>query len=181
MAAPITNLLRKNQFRWDEEATIAFNNLKQILISAPVLVYPDFDLPFTVETDACDISVGAILLQLEHPVAFYSRKLSALRQKASTYAKELWAIADSVRKWRHYLLGNTFTIRTDHHSLKNLLNQVIQTSDQQYFLCKLLGYSYTIVYKRGRENLAADALSRRPEDEEEGINSEQMMSLVCQP
>lgn len=73
------------------------------------------------------------------------------------------------------------TIRTDHHSLKNLLNQVIQTSEQQYFLCKLLGYSYTIVYERGRENLAADALSRLPTEEEDDIKSEQLMALMCQP
>lgn len=133
-----------------------------------------------VETDACDVGVGAILLQLEHQVAFYSRKLSTLRQRASTYSKELWAITDAVWKWRHYLLGSTFTIRTNHHSLKNLLNQVIHTPEQQYFLSKLLGYSYSIVYKRGRENIAADALSQLPE-EEGGVSSNQLLALSCQP
>lgn len=100
---------------------MAFNKLKEILTTAPVLIYPDFQIPFVVETDAYDVGVGAILLQVEYPVAFYSKKLSALRQKASTYAKELWTVTDAVRKWRHYLLGGIFTIRTDHHSLKNLL------------------------------------------------------------
>lgn len=103
MAAPITNLLRKNNFQWNEEAGKAFHELKKILVTAPVLVYPNFELPFVMETDACEVGVGAVLLQLEHPVAFYSKKLSALRQHASTYAKELWAITDSVRQWRHYL------------------------------------------------------------------------------
>lgn len=133
-----------------------------------------------IETDACDVGVGAILLQLEHPVAFYSKKLSSLRQRASTYSKELWAITDAVQKWRHYLLGSTFTIRTDHHSLKNLLNQVIQTLEQQYFLSKLLGYSYTIIYKSGRENVAADALSRLPVIGEE-VSSNQLLAPSCQP
>jgi len=111
--------------------------------------------------------VGAVLLQQqEHPVAFYSRKLSALRQWASTYAKELWAITDSVRHWRHYLLGQVFTIRTDHHPLKNLINQTIQTPEQQFFLTKLLGYSFDIVYRKGKENVAADALSRLPVEKE---------------
>lgn len=126
IATPITNLLRKNQFMWNEDATKAFPELKQILITAPVLVHPDFGIPFIVKTYACDIGAEAILLQSEHPVAFYSKKLSELRQEASTYAKELWAITDAVRRRRHYLLG-----RTDHHSLKNLLNQIIQTPEQQ--------------------------------------------------
>lgn len=68
----------------------------------------------------------------------------------------------------------------DHHSLKNLLNQVIQTPEQQYVLSKFLGYSYTIIYKRGRENVAADALSRLPA-EEGRISSSQLLLLACQP
>lgn len=66
-----------------------FKKLKQTLISAPVLTYPNFNLPFVVETDAYDVGIGAVLLHEEHPIAFFSRKLSALRQRASTYAKEL--------------------------------------------------------------------------------------------
>lgn len=122
----MTDLLKKNGFHWGNAAEEAFKLLKAALISTPVLAYPDFSMPFVVETDACDVGVGAVLAQLEHPVAYYSRKLSAARQKASTYAKELWAITDSVRKWRHYLLGGTFVIRTDHHSLKNLLEQTLK-------------------------------------------------------
>lgn len=67
----------------------AFNMLKEKLTTTPVLIYPNFSLPFVIETDACDVGVGAILLQREHPIAFYSKKLSPLRQRASTYAKEL--------------------------------------------------------------------------------------------
>lgn len=130
VVAPITNLLRKNNFQWNSETEVAFKKLKQILISSPMLVYPNFELPFGVETDVYDVKVGAVLLQDKHPFAFYRKKLSAIRKKASTYAKELWADTNSVRKWRHYLLDNTFTIRTDHHSLKNLLKQSIQTPEQ---------------------------------------------------
>lgn len=111
-------------------------------------------------------------------MAFYSKKLSALRQRSSTYAKELWAITDAVRKWWHYLLRGVFTIRTDYYSLKNLLKQVIQTSEQQYFLTKLLRYSYNIVYRKGCENLAADALSRMPAEDDE-LGSAQLLALSC--
>lgn len=95
-----------------------------------------------------------------------AKKKSALHQHTSTYAKELWAIIESIVKWRHYLLGTTFTIKTNHYSLKNLLNQTIQTPDQQHFLSKFLGYSHTIIYKRGKDNKATNALSRLLAEEE---------------
>lgn len=81
-------------------------------------------------------------------------------QLASTYAKEMHAIVQAVGKWRYYLLGNHFVINTDHHSIKNILTQVIQTPDQQIFFWKLLDYDYSICYKPDKENRAADALSR---------------------
>lgn len=105
-------------------------------------------------------------MQREHPDTYYSKKLSPLRQRASTYAKELWAITDAVQKWRRYLWGNEFTIHTNHWSLKNLLEQTIQTPKQQFFLTKLLGYKYHIEYKKGIENGGANALSRLPTEEE---------------
>lgn len=71
------------------------------------------------------------------------------------------SITDAVRKLWHYLWGNEFTIRTDHQSLKNLLSQTIQTSEQQFFLTKLLGYKYNPVYKMGQENGVTDAITRR--------------------
>jgi len=66
----------------------------------------------------------------------------------------------AIRKWRHYLLGHPFTILTDHRSLKDLMSQVIQTPEQQYYLTKLLGYDYQIAYKPGTSNVVANALSR---------------------
>lgn len=86
MVAPITNLLKKNNFHWNSKAEATFKELKNF---HPMLVCPNFDLPFMIETDACDVGVGAILLQEEHLIAFYSKKLSALRKKVLTYAKEL--------------------------------------------------------------------------------------------
>lgn len=136
--------------------------LKEKLTTTPFLVYPNFSLPFVIEKDACDVGVGAILLQNEHPITFYSKKLSPLRQKASTYSMELWTITDVVHKWRHYLWGNDFTTRTDHRSQKTLLGQTIQTPEQQFFLTKLLEYKYNIIYKRGQDNGATDALSISP-------------------
>jgi hypothetical protein len=80
--------------------------------------------------------------------------------QASTYVRELCAITTAVKKWRTYLLGNTFTIFADQRSLRELMTQVIQTPEQQFYLTKLLGYSYEIIYKLGPQNRGADALSR---------------------
>lgn len=137
-------------------------------------------MTFMLEINACNVGIGAVLLQWEHSIAYFSQKLFVLHQKASTYSKELWAIMESIHKWRHYLLGNEFEIRTDHRSLHNLLNQAIQSPEQQYFLTRLLGSMYTIVYRKGAgENHAADALSRLSKQEEEDEST--LNLLTSQP
>lgn len=128
-----------------------------------MLVFPDSTIPFVVETDTCDMGIGAVLLQKGHPITYFSKKLSNLQQRASTYSKELWEITEVVQKWRHYLLGGEFVISTDHRSLKNLLGQVFQSPEQQYFLTRLLGFSFSIEYKKGSENtLPMRCLAFRP-------------------
>lgn len=104
--------------------------------------------------------MGAVLLQVEHPIAYFSKMFCPRLSKASTYIRELHAITSAVKRWRQYLLGTFFTIQTDHRSLKELLTQVIQTPEQQFYLSKLLGYHYEIQYKSGNSNMVADALSR---------------------
>lgn len=160
IATPFTALLHKDQFSWSPSATQAFDELKQVMTQAPVLLPPNFSLPFTIETDASSTTMGVVLTQQGHPIAFYSRVLCPHLQRASAYVRELHAITFAVRKWRHYLLGNSFVILTDQRSLKDLMSQVIQTPEQQTYLSKLLGYDYVIKYKLGTTNVVADALSR---------------------
>ncbi|GJS86697.1 ty3-gypsy retrotransposon protein [Tanacetum coccineum] len=160
IAHPLTNLLRKDSFHWSVDAESAFDALKHALITAPVLRLPDFTKPFIVETDASGYGIGAILSQDGHPISFFSKKFSSKMQKASTYVRELYAITEAIAKFRHYLFGHYFIIRTDHRSLRHLTNQTLQTPEQEAFLPKLLGYNFTIEYKAGNSNLAADGLSR---------------------
>lgn len=164
-AAPLTNLLRKDQFNWSPAATTAFNQLNTHMTCAPVLSTPDFTLPFILETDTSAVAIGAVLIQQEHPIAYYSKVLYPRLQRASAYVRELHAITPTVRKWRHYLLGTSFTILTDHKILKDLMSHVIQTSEQKTYLVKLLGYDYDIRYKPGSSKVVADALSRLPTGE----------------
>jgi hypothetical protein len=81
----------------------------------------------------------------------------------STYKKEMLALITAVQRWRPYLLGQQFVVRTDHHSLKYLWDQTITIEAQQKWLVKLMGYDFTIEYKQGHDNRVADALSRQVE------------------
>lgn len=83
--------------------------------------------------------------------------------RASSYIQELFAITSVVKNWRQYLLGQRFTIITNHRSLKELLTQVIQTLEQHMYLAHLMGYDYQIQYHSSSHNQATDALSRLPE------------------
>lgn len=159
IAAPLTTLLQKDNFHWNDDASAAFIRLKEAMTQAPVLALPDFTTPFTVETDASGLVMGAVLTQHGHPLAFFSKVFCPRLQRSSTYVQELHAITTVVRKWRQYLLGHSFIILTDHRSLKDLMSQVIQMPEQQIYLSKLLGYDYTIEYKSGKSNVVAKAIS----------------------
>ncbi|MCH91435.1 hypothetical protein A2U01_0012362, partial [Trifolium medium] len=126
----------------------------------PVLSLPNFEEKFVLETDASGTGMGAVLIQNGHPICYFSKQFCPKMLQASTYVRELCAITTAVKKWRTYLLESTFTIYTDQRSLRELMTQVIQTPEQQFYLAKLLGYSYEIVYKPGPQNRVADALSR---------------------
>lgn len=153
-------MLKKWNFQWNDQAQTTFETLKQALVTAPILAIPDFNKEFIVETDASKTGIGAVLMHNSHPLAFISRSLGQKWQKLSVYKKELLAIVFAVQKWEQYLTGNHFVIKTDQKSLKWLLQQKISTPFQQFWLSKLLGFDYEIQYKQGKENLAADALSR---------------------
>jgi hypothetical protein len=166
IAAPLTSLLRKGGFQWTGKATEAFEALKTAMSTAPVLALPDFGKPFVVECDASGEGIGAVLMQEGRPVAYMSKALSNQSRQLSTYEREMLAILHAVTKWRPYLIGQRFTIRTDQRSLPYFMEQRVHTPAQQRWVTKLLGYDYELVYKKGIENRAADALSRQPDTSE---------------
>jgi hypothetical protein len=157
---PLTQLLAKKGFCWTEEATVAFLQLKKAMAQTPVLALPDFNLPFSVETDACDSGVGAVLTQRGHPIAYMSKALGILNRKLSIYEKEFLAVIMAIDKWRQYLQRGPFTILTDHKSLCNLADQQLSTELQKKAMSKLVGLQFEFKYKKGIENGAADSLSR---------------------
>ena len=161
IAKPLTDLLKKGAFGWNEEAQCAFEQLRSLTTEAPVLALPDFNKSFAIECDASGKGIGAVLLQESRPVAYFSKVLADRTATKSTYEKELMALVLSIQHWRPYLLGRKFTVYTDQRSLKYLLEQRVTTQDQQVWLSKLLGYDFEIIYKQGINNRVADALSRR--------------------
>jgi hypothetical protein len=162
ISKPLTELLKKNTiFLWTSEHDKAFSALKEALIKSPVLVLPDFSKTFAIETDACGVGVGAVLLQDGHPLAFISRALGPKSQGLSTYEKEYLAILLAVQQWRSYLQHGEFIIYTDQKSLSQLNEQRLHTQWQQKVFTKLLGLQYKVIYKKGVDNRVADALSRK--------------------
>lgn len=165
ISQPLTALLKKGAlFHWTDAQETAFQVLKTALSTAPVLALPDFTVPFVIETDACDVGIGAVLSQKGHPIAFVSRALGPRNKCLSVYEKEYLAILLAVQQWRPYLQLREFIIRTDHKSLTHLTDQRLHTDWQQKALTKLMGLQYTVQYKKGIHNGAADALSRKPVD-----------------
>ncbi|GMJ08032.1 hypothetical protein HRI_004472400 [Hibiscus trionum] len=172
IARPLTNLLKKGGWKWGPSEDLAFEKLKQAVSNAPVLTLPDFSEEFSVETDASEKGVGAVLVQKGKPLAFFSRGLGVRHQGLSVYEKEMLAALMAVKKWSAYLVGRHFKIKTDHQSLRFLAENQAITPAQQKWMVKMLGYDYEVVYKKGSSNVVADSLSRKP-----GIGEGQLLAI----
>lgn len=162
IAKPLTELTKKNNpFKWTDTEQKSFDTLKQKLCTAPVLTYPDFNKTFTLTTDASNDGLGAILSQDNHPCCYISRTLNNPEKNYTTTEKELLAIVWAVRRLRQYLLGRKFIIQTDHQALVWLKNCKDPSSRLMRWRLKLEEYEYDIHYVKGKENSAADSLSRK--------------------
>lgn len=177
----LTQLTRsKVQWHWGTEEQTAFDKIKELLCSAPVLAYPDFAQPFIIHTDACGYGVGGILSQMptpssepaseeesvmdskEHPIAYTSKHLNDLQIKWCTTEKEAFAIYHTVKAFFPYLFGTTFTIVTDHASLKYLMGKREPTGRLARWSLYLQQFDMEIHYRPGKLHQNADALSRCP-------------------
>ena len=147
-------------FRSEQQQQQAFEHLKQIMSTPPVLRLPNFSKPFTLETNASGTGLGAVLIQEGQPIAFYSQCFGPKIAAHFIYEKEALAIWHALKKWGHYFLGSKVIIKKDEQALKYLSSQRLLEGIQYKLMLKLLEFDYEIAYKKGKEILVADALSR---------------------
>ena len=161
------NAKKKNdKVEWEEEHQKAFQGLKDLLSSAPVLAYADYKKPFTLNTDASGHGLGAALYQKdenghERPIAYASRSLAKSEKKYPAHKMEFlalkWAVTD---KFHEYLYGAKFDVYTDNNPLTYVLTSAKLDAAGHRWVGALANYDFKLFYKKGSANVDADALSR---------------------
>ncbi|GJU91809.1 reverse transcriptase domain-containing protein [Tanacetum coccineum] len=165
IARPMTHLLEKETpFIFSKECIEAFETLKMKLTQAPILVAPDWDLPFEIMCDASDFAVGAVLGQRKtkhfQPIHYASKTMTEAQAHYTTTEKELLAVVYAFEKFRPYLVLSKSIVYTDHSALKYLLAKQDAKPRLLRWILLLQEFDVVIRDKKGAENLAADHLSR---------------------
>jgi hypothetical protein len=171
VALPLTNLTKKGTaFQWNIECQMAFDELKNRLLTAPVLAHFLPDRPTRVETDSSDETLGGVLSQKGeddewHPVAFYSMSLSPAERNYVIHDKELLAVIRALQLWRSELIGvqDKFIVLTDHRALEYFSTKRKLNARQARWAELMSQYHFELTYRPGTQNAAADALSRKTE------------------
>jgi hypothetical protein len=159
------NLLKKDyQFEWKDECQQSFDTLKQKMVTMPILVFPDWSKEFHVHVDASSIALGAVLAQpgegdIDHPLAFASRKLSIAKVNYTTTEREGLAMVYALQKFRHYLLVRHLKMFIDHSVLKYLVKKPVLGGRICRWLLLFQEYDFEIIVKPGRMNKGLDHLS----------------------
>ena len=142
------------------------NILKEHLLSAPILVYPDYNKPFILTVDGSTVGISAVLSQthekFDHPVAYLSRTLNKMERNYTTTEIECLACLYAMKAFRHYLISKRFTLVSDHAPLAYLNSINDPSSRLMRWILKFQDYEYDFKYKKGKLNINADALSRCP-------------------
>jgi hypothetical protein len=162
---PLTEFLKENTpYVWNDKTEEAFNTLKTLLTTEPVLRYRDFTKPFVLTTDASNDAIGAVLIQgpigKDPPIAYASRTLNSAERNYLTIKKECLAILLGCNYFKQYIYGRRFTVVTDHRPPTWMFSVRDPSSRLLRWRLKLEEYDYEVVYKKGSSNTNADALSR---------------------
>ena len=162
----LRNLKKDVKFEWDEECQQAFDKLKNALVTAPILIFPDVNKPFTLVTDASRQAVGYVLMQEGpdkrlHPVGYGGKSLNQNQKNYSVSEIEMLGIMEGIRHFHPFLANKRFKVVTDHASLKYIESLKMQTGRLLRWALFLMAYDFEVVFQSGKSNVVADAISRR--------------------
>ena len=193
LAKPLQNLTKNDvEYKWTDSCQKSFDKLIENLTTAPLLAYPDCNKPFILSCDASDVAIGFILSQygedsLEHVIEYAGRSLRKSELNYTVTDKEALAIVEGFRKFHTYLYGNHTTVITDHQALEHVYKNPKLTGRIARWNILLQNYDYTVIYKKGKHNTNADAVSRldnlpRPDnDNPDDIEPRHMDLFVVDP
>ena len=197
IARPLHRLTEQGrQFSWTQDCESAFSELKSRLTTTPILAFPDFHLVFTLDTDASQSGIGAVLSQVqngtEKVIAYASRSLTKAERRYSVTRLEMLAVVTFMRHFRHYLLGRHFVLRTDHSSLKWLRSFKEPEGQIARWLESMQEFDFEVMHRKGVLHNNADSLSRHPgvlqdkeQQHQDGLVGEEtslvMATLTAQP
>jgi hypothetical protein len=162
IASPITSLQKKGvKCEWTSKCEESFQQLKEILTSAPIMKIADPNEYFCVYIDACKQGLGGVFHQRDHVVCYESKTLKEHERNYATRDLELVAIVHALKMWRNYLMSNKFELRIDQFGLKHLFGHPTLNAKQTRWPKFLSEYDFEIMHIKGKENQVVDALSRR--------------------
>ena len=168
--APLHDLLKSktnNRFEWTTACENAFQYVKNRLCTDPVLAIYDPNKPVYIYTDGSGCGLGAVLKQPQesgvlHPVAYFSKKVTAGQMKKKAIYLELLAMKEAVTFWQFWLIGRTFTVVSDHKPLEQLRLSARTDEALGDLALYLSQFDFKIIYSPGKTNVEADSLSRNP-------------------
>ena len=168
IAGPLHTLTKKDiEYVWTPQCQEAFEELKRLLSTAPVLAFPNFKFPFMLETDASILGLGAVLAQRQEdgyvkPVAYASRSLQPNEKNYGITELEGLGVVWALKHFRPYLYGHHCDVYTDHQALKALLNTPQPSDKLARWGMAIQELDVKILHRSGKHNTNADALSRSP-------------------
>jgi dUTPase len=181
----VTRTQESGKWEWGERQQSAFDSLKQVLTSPPILAYPEYTKPFILHTDASINGLGAVLYQnfngIDRVIAYASRGLSVAEQRYPAHKLEFlalkWAITS---KFHDYLYGNKFVVFTDNNPMTYVLEKAKLDATGHRWIAALGVYDFTIKYRTGKSHQDADGLSRMPQTDDIHEVSTDSIKALCQ-
>jgi len=160
LLAPMAAMAGANTpFNWTDECQRSFTELKRIISKEVLLTFPDYTKPFQLYTDASDLQLGAVLMQGDKTLAFFSKKLNQTQMRYSTGEKEMLSVVEALKEFRTMVLGYPIDVFVDHKNWTH--DKAIKNSRVQMWRLTLEEYIITLHYIKGEDNVVADAMSRQ--------------------